>query len=93
MSHHVKLNRNFIVLVDAWRRPSRQRSTAGRYQVGAKNPREAMELVRKAIGFGSPKVYRECEDRPLAHGVVKYCVSDGPGWRFEDPVHATAKRK
>lgn len=60
-----------IVLVDAYRRPSRQRNTAGRYRVGAKTEKEAEELVRAAIGFGSAKFYywdREDSTRPK----VKY---------------------
>ena len=40
-------------MVDAYRRPSRQRNTAGRYRVGAKTEKEAISLVREAIGFGS----------------------------------------
>lgn len=42
-----------IVLVDDHRRPSRRRNTAGRYRVGAKTEKEAISLVRAAIGFGS----------------------------------------
>lgn len=51
--------RNFICLVDAYRRPSRTRNTAGRYRVGAKNPDHARKLLQKAIGFGSVQVYYE----------------------------------
>ena len=95
MSKHIKDNRNFMLHVDGYRRPSRRRNTAGAYQVGAKNPEEAVEMLRKAIGFGSIKVAYECGDRPLAHGVVKRCVFVGRdknprGYEFEDPVHATA---
>ena len=46
-----------IVLVDNYRRPSRQRNTKGRYRVGAKTEQEAEELVQKAIGFGSVQFY------------------------------------
>ena len=49
--------RQFIVLVDAYRRPSRRRNTAGRYRVGARTPIEAEEMLRKAIGFGSVRCY------------------------------------
>ena len=49
--------RNFICLVDQHRRPSRQRSTEGRYRVGAKNEKQARKLPQKAIGFGSIVVY------------------------------------
>lgn len=46
-----------IVLVDTYRRPSRKRNTAGRYIVSAKSEKEAVELVQKAIGFGSVQFY------------------------------------
>lgn len=98
MSKHVKDNRNFMVSVDGYRRPSRKRNTAGAYRVGAKNEKEAESLVRAAIGFGSVKVTRECEDRILPHGVVKRVVfvggdHGGPGFKLEEPLHATAPRK
>ena len=51
--------RNFICLVDHYRRPSRQRNTAGRYRVGAKNPEHARKLLQSAIGFGSVQVCYE----------------------------------
>lgn len=51
--------KNYICLVDHYRRPSRQRNTQGRYRVGAKNPKQAKELLQKAIGFGSIQVYYE----------------------------------
>ena len=46
-----------IVLVDAYRRPSRCRNTAGRYRVGAKTKKEAEALVQKAIQFESVQFY------------------------------------
>lgn len=52
--------RNYICLVDAYRRPSMRRNTAGRYRVGAKNPVQARRLLQKTIGFGSVTVL--CED-------------------------------
>lgn len=51
--------KNYIVLVDSYRRSSRCRNTKGRYRVGAKNPKEARKLVQRAIGFGSAIVYYE----------------------------------
>lgn len=51
--------KNYIVLVDSYRRSSRCRNTKGRYRVGAKNPKEARKLVQQAIGFGSVLVYYE----------------------------------
>lgn len=53
--------KNYILLVDAHRRPSRQRNTAGRYRVAAKTPDEAVSLLREKIGFGSIQVYYECK--------------------------------
>lgn len=53
---------NYILLVDAYRRPSRQHNTHGRYRVGAKSPKEATDLLRAAIGFGSIQVYYECDN-------------------------------
>lgn len=62
--------KNFIVLVDACRQPSRQRSTWGRYRVGANSAREAEEMVRKMIGFGSVKTYFECTERYYQKGII-----------------------
>ena len=74
-----------IVLVDAYRRPSRRRNTAGRYRVGAKTEKEAEELVRAAIGFGSVKFYYW--ERPdSTHQKVKYkqVVKEIPDSRLDD---------
>jgi hypothetical protein len=54
--------KNYILLVDTYRRPSRRRNTAGRYRVGARDKKEAIALLRKAIGFGAIQVYYEVED-------------------------------
>lgn len=85
-----------IVLVDAYRRPSRRRNTAGRYRVGAKTEKEAEELVRAAVGFGSVKFYYwKSEDSP--HQKVKYKqvvkeIPDsrlvGANYSYEKPRHA-----
>lgn len=58
--------RNYICLVDTYRRPSRQRNTAGRYRVGAKNPKAARKLLQSAIGFGSVLVYYEDNTNQLS---------------------------
>ena len=63
--------RQAIVLVDAYRRFSRRRNTAGRYRVGAKTEKEAEALVRSAIGFGSAKFYY-WEKEDSLHPKVKY---------------------
>lgn len=80
--------RQAIVLVDAYRRPSRRRNTAGRYRVGAKTEREAEELVRAAIGFGSVQFYYwEREDS--THPKVKYkeVVKEIPELRLADTAY------
>lgn len=74
-----------IVLVDAYRDRNRRRNTAGRYRVGAKTEKEAEELVRAIIGFGSVKFYywdREDSTRPK----VKYkeVVREIPNSRLVD---------
>ena len=45
--------KQYICLVDSYRRPSRKRNTAGRYQVGARNEKEARKFLKDRIGFGS----------------------------------------
>ena len=78
--------RQAIVLVDAYRRPSRRRNTAGRYRVGAKTEKEAEELVRAAIGFGSVKFYYwEREDSTRQKVKYKEVVKD---FSYEKPRHA-----
>ena len=56
MSRPVK---QYVCVVDGWRRPSRQRPTKGRYRVAARDRRHARQLLQKAIGFGSVQVYYE----------------------------------
>lgn len=55
----MKKIKQYVCLVDNYRRPSRQRNTAGRYRVAAKTKDEAASLLRTAIGFGSVQVYYE----------------------------------
>ena len=77
--------RQAIVLVDAYRRPDRRRNTAGRYRVGAKTEKEAEELVRNAIGFGSVSFYF-WEEPDSSHKKVKYkeVVKEIPTSRLAD---------
>ena len=56
MSKPVK---QFVCVVDGWRRPSRQRNTHGRYRVGAKDEKSAKCMLQKAIRFGSVQVIFE----------------------------------
>lgn len=88
--------RNYILLVDNYRRPSRQRNTSGRYRVGAKTPDEAVKLLRERIGFGSIQVYYECgEDEKYSvpyKAVVQEKLCNGK-IRHIMPHHANAPQK
>lgn len=94
--------RQAIVLVDNYRRPSRQRNTAGRYRVGAKTEKEAEELVQKAIGFGSVQFYywEDKDNRSSFYDnsqivpykkVVKEVFKNGK-FHFVEPSHACSRR-
>lgn len=97
--------KNYILLVDSYRRPSRQRNTAGRYRVGAKTPDDATELLRSKIGFGSIRVYYECDPdadaraglRQVAYKEVaqEYRVSENGRSvvKYREPHHANAPRE
>ncbi len=62
---------NYILLVDHHR--PRKRFVSGRYRVGAKDKREAIALLREAIGMGSIQVYYQCrQDDPRS--VAYKCV-------------------
>lgn len=89
----MKTVKQAIVLVDAYRNHNLgRRNTAGRYRVGAKTEKEAEELVRAAIGFGSVQFYYwEREDS--THPKVKYkeVVKEIPSYTaysYEKPRHA-----
>ena len=88
----MKTIKQAIVLVDAYRSPNRRRNTAGRYRVGAKTEKEAEELVRAAVGFGSVKFYYwEREDS--THPKVKYkeVVKEIPESRLADTAYSYEK--
>ena len=59
--------RNAVVLVDNYRRPSKQRNTAGRYIVGAKSEKEAEKLVQELIKFGSVQFYYWEDERDTTY--------------------------
>lgn len=61
-----------IVLVDDGKPLHLRHSTAGRYRVGAKTGKEAVALVRKAIGFGSPKLFYVEDKENYADCFPKY---------------------
>ena len=86
---------NYILLVDYYRRPSRQRNTAGRYRVAAKTEKEAIKLLREKIGFGSIKVYYMCEPDDKHNieykRVVKEEYINGQYTQVE-PLHATTRK-
>ena len=54
---------NYILLVDAHKPPQYCHNTKGRYKVGAKTEKEAIELLRKKIKFGSIQVCYKCEPK------------------------------
>jgi hypothetical protein len=93
--------RQYICLVDAYRRPSRRRNTAGRYRVAAKSPKEAVKLLRAKIGFGSIQVYYDStdydkpEDKLSYKSVVREFITDKKGnvKKFGEALHANALRK
>lgn len=93
--------KNYILVVDSYRRPSRRRNTAGRYRVGAKTPEEAVKLLRAVIGFGSIWVYYEVipgkhdYDGPMVgYKTVVQQVWDnstpGRSFAYVEPHHAAA---
>ena len=84
--------RQAIVLVDAYRRPSRRHNTAGRYRVGAKTEKEAEELVRAKIGFGSVKFYYwENENNINKKVQYKEVVKEIPNSRLADTTYSYEK--
>ena len=92
----MKLVKNYILLVDSYRRPSRQRNTAGRYRVGAKNPDEAVRFLREKIGFGAIQVYYECKPDDklnIAYKMVVQETFDGNQIVHVDTHHANAPQK
>lgn len=87
-----------IVLVDVHRRPERRRNTAGRYIVSAKSEKEAVELVQKAVGFGSVQFYywqRDDSFNFLKYKEIKRMEYDGETnkWSLEEPRHACSPSK
>lgn len=92
----MKTIRQAIVLVDAYKSPLKRHNTAGRYRVGAKTEKEAEELVRAAIGFGSVKFYYwERDDSTQPKVAYKEVVKEIPNSRladtrfsYEKPRHA-----
>lgn len=88
----MKTVKQAIVLVDAYRRPGRRRNTAGRYRVGAKTEKEAEELVRATVGFGSVKFYY-WENEDGRHPKVKYkeVIKEVPNSRLVDTNYSYEK--
>lgn len=88
----MKIIKQAIVLVDAYRSPSIRRNTAGRYRVGAKTEKEAEELVRAAIGFGSVKFYYWDKEDSLSPKVgYKEVVKEIPNSRLVDTTYSYEK--
>ena len=91
-----------IVLVDRYTPRDKKHSPCGRYRVGAKTEKEAVQLVRDAIGFGSIQFYYwEAEDAPTEKVAYKQVVKeeydkelgDDYPFRYEEAKHACAPRK
>ena len=88
----MKTIKQAIVLVDAYRSPSRRRNTAGRYRVGAKTEKEAEALVRAAVGFGSVKFYYwESENSKRPKVKYKEVVKEIPESRLADTAYSYEK--
>lgn len=87
---------NYICLVDRGSPPQFAHNTKGRYRVGAKNPKEAEKILKEAIGFGSVRVYYQCNDILVGYKeAVKEVYSGNSlgfnfGFVFEPVRHATA---
>lgn len=91
MAKHKPNYSNYILLVDNYRRPSRQRNTCGRYRVGAKTPGQAIQLLRAKIGFGSILVYYEDNDKIVGYKECKKEVFENQAlsrFRLEEVRHA-----
>lgn len=91
--------RNFICLVDSYRRPSRRRSTYGVYRVGARDAKSAQKLLQSVISFGSIQVVRQDDTTEYSAivpmGEVRKERYDPATGRFsQEPArHACAPRK
>lgn len=91
----MKTVKNYICIVDGYRRASRQRNTAGRYRVGAKTKKEAKLFLQSVIGFGSIQVYYEDTD-PKTCQLARYgeCLQEQPNTGVLTPAqHATMVAK
>ena len=91
-----------IVLVDVYTPRDKKHSTYGRYRVGAKTEKEAVQFVRNVVGFGSIRFYYwEAEDAPTKKVAYKQVVKEVYGeelgeeypYRYEKPRHACAPRQ
>lgn len=81
-AHH----QTYLCFVDNYRRPSRQRNTKGAYFVGAKSPKQAKELLQKAIGFGSILVKGTTTQAQMAYKQLQKRESNGATF-IQKPVH------
>ena len=75
----MKCVKNYILLVDSHRPKNlTQRQEKGRYRVGAKTEKEAVELLKAKIKFGSIQVYYEDKDersktKAIYKEIIKEC--------------------
>lgn len=57
--------KQYVCIVDGFRRPSRQRNTKGRYRVAARDQKSAKRILSQAIKFGSVQVlYEDTNPKP-----------------------------
>lgn len=91
---------NYIVVVDGYRAHyCHKRATAGRYRVGAHDEKQAEQLVRDIIGFGSVQTRCQCKDNDPLNVPYKTVVREtfDPSQKYdfkqEEAIHATSPRK
>lgn len=97
--------KQYVLIVDGWRgviqsrnvfvkkdEPLYKRNTAGRYRVAAKTEKEAIELLRDKIGFGSIQVFFE-DKNPKPDYILPYkkvMKEDYINKRLVEPKHAVS---
>ena len=78
---------NYILLVDSHK--PYKRETSGRYRVGAKTEKEAVEILRNKIKFGSIQVYYICKPDDISveyKEVKRECVLNESVRSAIDPI-------
>ncbi len=82
--------KQFVCVVDGYRRPSRQRNTRGRYRVAARDRKTAARLLQKAIGFGSVQVlFEDTDPKPGKAIPLGQCRKELPDGTLAPAVHCS----